>query len=177
MNYKTLLLIIAAGFLFTRTRRKKGIMLSKNFTLDEFTKSATAQRLAIENNPDPMQIANIQELVQKVLQPLRDGLGFPIIISSGFRSEALNQAIGGAYNSQHLAKNGAAADIDVGSKNAQVFEYIKMHLPYDQLIWEAGSQDLSKPGANPDWVHVSYKGAGNRFQVLQYIPGQGYLDI
>ncbi len=177
MNWKTILLVVAAGLIITRATRKKGMMLSKNFSLDEFTKSATAKRLGIANNPSPMQIANIQALVTNVLQPLRTALGFPIIISSGFRTPELNQAIGGAYASQHMADNGAAADIDIGSKNAVVFNYIKDNLPFDQLIWEAGNEDINAPGANPDWVHVSYKGAGNRSQVLQYIPGQGYSNV
>tara|TARA_Y100001937_G_C7027854_1_gene288647 strand:- start:123 stop:656 length:534 start_codon:yes stop_codon:yes gene_type:complete len=177
MNLKTLSLILAVGYLITRATRKKGVMLSKNFSLDEFTKSRTAIRLNIDNKPGVMEIANIQALVDNVLQPLRDAMGFPIIIGSGYRSQELNQTIGGAYASQHMAKNGAAADIDVGNKNRQVYDYIKNNLPFDQLIYEAGNPDLSNPSANPGWVHVSYKSAGNRYQVLQYIPGQGYKDI
>ena len=177
MNLKTLSLILAVGYLITRATRKKGIMLSKNFSLNEFTKSRTAIRLNIKNKPGVMEIANIQALVNNVLQPLRDAMGFPIIIGSGYRSKELNKAIGGAYASQHMAKNGAAADIDVGNKNRQVYDYIKNNLPFDQLIYEAGNPDLSNPNANPGWVHVSYKSAGNRYQVLQYIPGQGYKDV
>lgn len=168
MNWKTIAVILAVGFFLTRGSRKKRIMISKNFGLDEFTKSAKAKQLGINNEPDVTALMNIQELVNKVLQPLRDGLGVPIIITSGYRSPALNAAIGGATNSQHM--KGEAADIK-SNDNARMFNYIKNHLPYDQLIWEAGDDD------QPDWVHVSYKGVGNRKQILRYYPGQGYQDI
>ena len=168
MNWKTLLVIIGAAMVLTRATRKKRFMLSKNFGLDEFVKSAKAKQLGIDNSPGPMEVANISALVNNVLQPLRDAVGYPIIITSGYRSPELNQAIGGALHSQHM--QGQAADIK-GKNNAQLFQYIKENLPFDQLIWEAGDN------TNPAWVHVSYKAIGNRKQVLQYIPGQGYQDI
>ena len=87
MNFKTLSLILAVGYLITRATRRKSVMLSKNFSLDEFTKSRTAIRLNIDNNPGVMEIANIQALVDNVLQPLRDAMGFPIILGSGYRSK------------------------------------------------------------------------------------------
>ena len=143
-------------------------MLSKNFALEEFTRSTTANREGISNQPGPAEIANISALVLNVLQPLRDAVGFPINISSGYRSEALNSFIGGANNSQHT--KGQAADL-VSQDNAKLFNYIMTNLPFDQLIWEAGNDD------QPEWVHVSYKPAFNRKQVLRYYPGQGYQDI
>jgi hypothetical protein len=166
MNWKTLVVIIATGLLLRS--RKKRFMLSKNFGLDEFVKSSTAKQKGIDNTPGPIQIANLSALVQNVLQPLRDAMGFPVIVTSGYRSPALNQAIGGATNSQHM--NGEAADI-VGQDKAKMFNYIKDNLPFDQLIWEAGNS------VQPDWVHVSYRAVGNRKQILQYTPGQGYKDI
>lgn len=168
MNWKTTAVILAVGFFLARGSRKKRIMISKNFALDEFTKSKKAKELGISNEPDIDALMNIQQLVNNVLQPLRTGLGVPITVTSGYRSPALNQAIGGASNSQHM--QGQAADI-VSNDNARMFNYIKNHLPYDQLIWEAGNDD------QPKWVHVSYKTVGNRKQILRYYPGQGYQDI
>jgi len=165
MNWKTLALIIAAGLLLRRSRKNR-YMLSKNFALDEFTKSNTAKKLGIDNTPGPIEIANIGALVINVLQPLRDAMGFPIIITSGYRSQALNQAISNsASDSQHV--KGQAADI-VGQDKAKMFYYIKDFLPFDQLIWEAGNSN------EPQWIHVSYKAIGNRKQVLRYTPGVGY---
>ena len=168
MKFRNLLILIGAGLLFTRSNRKNKFMLSKNFALDEFTKSATANRLGISNMPDPVAISNLQALVDNVLQPLRDAMGFPIVISSGYRSKVLNEAIKGAVNSQHM--KGQAADI-VGLNKPAMFTYIKDNLPFDQLIWEAGTN------SSPDWIHVSYNSAFNRKQVLRYVPGQGYSNF
>jgi len=168
MNWKTLVVIIAAGLLL-RSRRNR-FMLSKNFGLDEFVKSNKARQLGIDNTPGPMEIANLGALVINVLQPLRDAMGFPVIITSGYRSPALNEAVGGSTNpiSQHT--KGEAADI-VGQDKAKMFYYIKNNLPFDQLIWESGNND------QPDWIHVSYKAIGNRKQVLRYTPGQGFSNF
>jgi len=168
MKLRNLLILIGAGILLTRSNRKNKFMLSKNFALDEFTKSATANRLGISNTPDPVAISNLQALVDNVLQPLRDAMEFPIVISSGYRSKMLNEAIKGAVNSQHM--KGQAADI-VGLNKPAMFNYIKDNLPFDQLIWEAGTNQ------NPDWIHVSYNSAFNRKQVLRYVPGQGYSNF
>jgi hypothetical protein len=134
--------------------------ISENFTLAELTKSQTAKRLGIDNTPTPEQLENLVELCHKVLQPLRDAIG-PINISSGLRVPELNKAIGGSANSQHCAINGAAADIDMGSKNFDVFNYIKDNLVFDQLIAEGVDGD-----GNIDWVHVSYQYGKNRNQIL-----------
>ena len=168
MNWKTAIVIVAAALLISRSARKKRIMLGKNFSLDEFTRSKTANQQGISNNPGPIEIANLQALVTNVLQPLRDALKVPINVTSGYRSKMLNKAIGGATNSQHM--QGQAADI-VSNNNARMFNYIKNNLPYDQLIWEAGNDD------QPDWVHVSFRMGGNRYKVLRYYPGQGFQDI
>jgi hypothetical protein len=145
--------------------------LSKNFTLREMTKSVTAKRLGIDNTPNDEQIAFMRELCEAVLQPLRDELG-PIIITSGLRVPALNKAIGGSSTSQHCALRGAAADIDICTgecegKNAEVFNYIKDNLIFDQLIWEFGDNDC------PDWVHVSYHYGHNRGQILKAVKKNG----
>lgn len=140
--------------------------LSKNFTLQEMVHSYTAVKKGILNEPSKAQIGNIRTLCDKVLQPLRDALG-PIHISSGFRSVELNRAIGGSSSSQHCALKGAASDIDLGQRNAEVFNYIKDNLEWDQLIWEFGDDK------NPSWVHVSYNEGNNRKQILKAIKENG----
>lgn len=125
--------------------------LSPNFSLEELTFSPLAKRLGIINAPNPQQIESLRLLAQNILQPLRNYLGVPILISSGFRCPDLNRAAGGAADSQHLY--GQAADIHTGSiGNDAIFEYIKHNLPFDQMIFE--HVPLSNPRLG--WVHVSY---------------------
>jgi hypothetical protein len=140
--------------------------LSENFSLNEMTRSSTATKKRIENVPNDAQIENLRILCDNVLQPLRDALG-PINISSGFRSVKLNTAIGGSSSSQHCALKGAASDIDMGQRNAEVFNYIKDNLIWDQLIWEFGNDE------NPSWVHVSFNEGHNRKQILKAIKQGG----
>jgi hypothetical protein len=141
------------------------MQLSKNLTLAEVTRSETAKRRGISNMPTPEHIENFKKLAENVFQPIREHFGVPIHISSGYRSKALNTAIGGSLSSQHC--QGEAIDIDMdgsanGVTNAQVFNYIKDNLNFDQLIWEFGTT------SNPDWVHVSYESTGKqRKQVLR----------
>ena len=145
--------------------------LSKNFTLKEMTRSVTAKRRDIDNTPDEQQIENLAELCEKVLQPLRDLMG-PIVITSGYRSPALNTAIGGSATSQHCAIKGAAADIDICTgdcdyKNAEVFHNIKDNFVFDQLIWEFGSE------SGPEGGHVSDNYGKNRKQILKAVKKNG----
>jgi len=128
--------------------------LSKNFTLEELT--VTNQK--VPNIPSAKEIKNLTTLCAKVLQPLRDQLGKPIKINSGYRSASVNKAIGGAPTSQHCT--GEAADLDYDD-NAMLFNLIRSHFDFDQLIWEGGDEK------QPSWVHVSYKTTGNRKQVLK----------
>lgn len=112
--------------------RSSDYRISKNVLYSEVIKSVTALRLGIDNIPNNAQIANIQLLCERIFEPLRKGLGnHAIFIASFFRSPLLNIKIGGAKNSQHMALNGAAMDIDVDSSkyiyNYQVFEFIKTH--------------------------------------------------
>ena len=132
--------------------------LTENFTLNELVYSATAEKNKIDNRPSVQVIANLKSLCENVLQPLRNALGCPIIISSGFRCAELNKKIGGASNSGHLT--GQAADFIVPQKNLKdVFNYIKSHLPYDQLLYEYNKTDK--------WIHVSYRNDGhNRKQAI-----------
>lgn len=137
--------------------------LSKNLSLGEFTNSQTAKRRGIDNTPKGNHLEAAKELAENIFQPIRDYFGKPIFISSGYRSQALNEAIGGSKTSQH--SKGEAIDIDMdyrnGPENEEIFHYIKENLPFDQLIWEFGTDK------RPDWVHVSYKQEGpQRGQIL-----------
>ena len=124
--------------------------VTMHFTIEELCASDTAKAKGISNKPNMQQMINLVYLAAYVLEPLRVAMGEPIKISSGFRSEALNKAVGGAFNSQH--KKGQAADLCIDGdieKGKRWFEYIKKHLPFDQLIWEH-----DKSGTY--WIHVSY---------------------
>jgi hypothetical protein len=119
-------------------------VLSKDFTLEEFTISQSAERLGYDNTPDEFECFNLCELCNEVLQPLRDLVRLPVIISSGYRSLEANAAVGGSHNSQHM--EGQAADFTIpGMSLEKVFNTIFKNLPYDQLIFEFGK-----------WIHVSY---------------------
>jgi zinc D-Ala-D-Ala carboxypeptidase len=137
------------------------MQLSKNLSLAEVTKSDTAKRKGISNMPTPEHIENFKLLAEKVFQPIREHFAVPIHISSGYRSAALNKAIKGASSSQHCS--GEAIDIDMDGTtitNAEVFNYIKDNLEFDQLIWEFGTD------INPDWVHVSYESKGKQRKMI-----------
>ena len=135
--------------------------ISKNFTLEELCASATAKAKGIRNNPGQTDIINLCALVHNVLQPLRNWWGRPIKIGSGFRSIALNNAVGGVRNSQHM--RGEAADLCIEGdlkQGREWFNWIKNHCDFDQLIWEHNSKDSY-------WVHVSYRADGkNRRQAI-----------
>ncbi len=124
--------------------------VTMHFTVDELCASATAKAKGINNKPDIQQTINLVYLAAYVLEPLRIAMGEPIKISSGFRCQELNKAVGGVANSQHC--KGQAADLCIDGdlkKGRKWFDYIKQHLPFDQLIWEHDSKGVY-------WVHVSY---------------------
>ena len=137
----------------------------KYFTISELTKSATAKRLGINNTPALTERNNLEQLVNKILDPLREAYGAPIIVTSGFRCYLLNRAVGGAASSQHT--KGQAADIrsvsDKRDQNKRLFDLVvELKLPYDQLINEY----------DYDWVHVSF-GPRNRRQALDAVKVNG----
>jgi len=136
--------------------------ISKNFTLEELTASETAKAKGISNNPGQTDLVNLCGLVHNVLQPLRDWWGKEVKIGSGYRSLALNRAVGGVSNSQHM--KGEAADLCIDGdiqKGKSWFQFIKQHCEFDQLIWE------KNPKTGAYWVHVSYRCDGkNRKQVI-----------
>jgi hypothetical protein len=121
--------------------------------------------------PTPEHLENFKKLAENIFEPIRKHFGVPIRISSGYRSKALNTAIGGSLTSQHCS--GEAIDIDMdgssnGVTNKMVFDYIKSNLNFDQLIFEFGTKDA------PDWVHVSFESTGKqRKQVLRAIKSGG----
>ncbi len=124
--------------------------LTRNFTLSELTKSDTAIRKGINNNPNAEQIEKLKALCENILQPVRDHFG-RVKVTSGFRSVDLCLAIGSSSNSQHAKAE--AADFEcVGVDNAELADWIKDNLPYDQLIVE-----YYTPGEpNSGWIHCSY---------------------
>lgn len=153
------------------------MFLSKNFSLAELTFSQAAVARGIHNEPNQEQIENLKILVTKVLQPTRDYFNKPLSITSGFRGAALNRAVGGSLNSQHM--RGEAADIRIlGVGNDILWEYIKAFLPFDQLILE----HVYASDPHRGWVHVSYREGKNRKEALScvgsndYRPGLVYKD-
>ena len=135
--------------------------ISKNFTLEELRDSATAKKLGIINAPGVDEVCSLCALVHHVLQPLRDAMGEPIKIGSGYRCPQLNRAVGGVGNSQHV--KGEAADLCIDGdkvKGKKWFDWIKAHCDFDQLILEHNAKGSY-------WVHVSYRPDGkNRKQVI-----------
>jgi len=125
--------------------------LSKNLDLSEVTRSESAKRHGINNQPTPEHIENFKLLAEKIFQPIREHFNVPIRISSGYRSKELNAKIGGSASSQHC--KGQAIDIDMDGTlifNRQIFHFIKDNLKFTQLIAEFPIDgDLS-------WVHVGY---------------------
>ena len=139
--------------------------LTRNFTYEELCNSNVAERRGINNRPRTKEeekrvIENLKALCMEVLQPLRDFLGKPVVISSGYRCAELNKAVGGVRNSQHM--KGEAADIHVENTEhlLKIMHFIMDETDFDQVRWE-------RNGAGTQWVHVSYKREGvNRHQVV-----------
>ena len=136
--------------------------LTPHFSVEEFARSATADRLGIANRVPAALIPHLKTLCEVVLEPLRAFAGKPIVISSGYRCPALNQAVGGASQSQHL--RGEAADLHLPSiaEGRAWFRWLIDNTTFDQLIWERSRQGTH-------WIHVSCKAdpRQNRNQVLR----------
>jgi len=134
--------------------------LSKNFSLSEITRSNTAARLNIKNAPSQEHLNNMQVLIRDLIQPMRDALG-PIRISSGYRSPALNRAIGGSSKSQHCKCQ--ALDLqfwkDGEMCNKEIYDWvIKEGIEFDQMINEF---DFA-------WIHISLRPDNkNRKNILE----------
>ena len=134
----------------------------------EFTKSQTAERKGIDNTPEGEHLEAAQALFENVVQPVRDHFG-PTVINSGYRSPALNEAVGGSSTSQHC--KGQAADIEVpGIPNADLAQWIVDNVDFDQVILEFYTPGIPDSG----WVHVSYKADGdNRKSILTAMKENG----
>jgi len=133
--------------------------VSKHISYKEATHSDYAKQYKIANKPSSEDIENMELLAEKVFEPLREWVGEPIRVNSMFRSPELNSALKGAPRSSHM--KGQAFDITSmgGKTNLEMFHYIIENLPFDQLIWEYGTE--------PKWLHVSYVNEKeNRGQVL-----------
>lgn len=133
--------------------------LSENFSLSEFTETSTG----LPNKPSQEAITNLKYLAQYVLQPARDKFG-PIEVTSGYRSEKVNAAVGGSATSDHV--HGKAADIQCEDM-ASVFAFIRKQTHFKQLIWEFGTDK------QPAWIHVSYDVNNNKGEVLKAIKKNG----
>ena len=145
--------------------------LTANITLDELTKSQTAERKGINNNPNPQQIENLKALAVNIIQPVRSHFDKALIISSGFRCAQLCIAIGSKITSQHVADNdAAAADFEIpGVDNRELATWIKNELEFDQLILEFYRDNEPTSG----WIHCSYSTNQNRNQSLRAMREDG----
>ncbi len=136
--------------------------LSSNFSLNELTKSQTAERKGIDNTPSTEHQENLKKLCENVLQPVRDHFEQVVSVSSGYRSPELCTAIGSKTTSQHA--RGEAADFEIfGVSNKELADWIHYNTNYDQLILEYWNE--SDP--NSGWVHCSYSESNNRRQYLR----------
>ena len=141
--------------------------LTRNFSLLELTKSDTAIRRGIDNNPNADQVEKLKLLCENILQPVRDHFG-RVKVTSGFRSPELCTAIGSSVNSQHARAE--AADFECpGVDNAELADWIHRELPYDQLILE-----FYTPGEpNSGWIHCSWIAAQPRASFLHAYRSEG----
>ena len=139
--------------------------ICKYLTLGEVIRSESAKRNGISNLPTTEHLENLKALGENIFDKVRQHFGCPIGISSGYRSESLNRAIkGSSTKSQHCSGEAIDIDADIHGKitNTDIFNFIKLNLNFDQLIYEYGTD------SQPDWVHVSFKKNGvNRKSVLR----------
>ena len=141
--------------------------LTRNFSLLELTKSDTAIRKGINNNPNAEQIEKLKALCENILQPVRDHFG-RVKVTSGYRSAELCIAIGSSVNSQHARAEAADFEV-VGTDNVELFDWIKNNLEPDQLILE-----FYTPGEpNSGWIHCSWIPEGRRAQFMHAYKSEG----
>ena len=142
--------------------------LTKNFSLNELTKSQTAERKGIDNTPSTEHQENLKRLCETILQRIRDHFGQVVSVSSGYRSVELCVAIGSSTGSQHA--KGEAADFEIfGVSNKELADWINENLTYDQLILEYWNE----LDPNSGWVHCSFTLNGNRKQYLRAYKEKG----
>lgn len=142
--------------------------LTTNFTLSEMTKSETALRFGMANDPSETEIGNLKTLCENVLQPVRDHYGKGVKVNSGFRHPEVNAKVGGSKTSDHCL--GQAADIEIpGVPNAELAAWIRDNLEFRQLILEFYTPGIPDSG----WVHVSYVAEDNKKQVMTAVKRDG----
>lgn len=120
--------------------------MGKYFTIGEMVRSQVADARGIDNRLPKEYLCNVKNLIDRVLDPLRQAYGKPVYINSGYRCAELNRAVGGVSNSYHLT--GCAADLDTRqgkAENEKLFDYIRGHLPFTEVGWEGGGR----------WIHVA----------------------
>jgi hypothetical protein len=132
------------------------MQLSKHLSRAEFERSDAATNYGIDNSMNSGQLAKAMALAINCFEPIREHLGKPIRVNSGYRSPAVNKRIGGALTSQHSL--GEAIDLDLHDRD--LFDWIIDNVEYDQLIAEFPSQGKAS------WFHISYREGRNRKQVL-----------
>jgi hypothetical protein len=138
------------------------MILSQNFTLQELTYSDTAIRKGMDNTPNEEQIENLRLVCNNILEPVRVHFKAPVVVSSGYRSVAVCEAVGSSAKSQHT--KGQAADFEIfGIPNKDVADWIVNNIDYDQCILEFWNENEPNSG----WVHCSFSSAGNRRQYLK----------
>jgi len=140
--------------------------LSKYATLQMVVNSDTARSKGIDNTPTDAEVENLKKVCSLIYDKIYEKFNGNVKINSGYRSKELNKAVGGVPNSAHLI--GKALDIDGinGTKNSDIFNYIKNNISdFDQLIWEYGNK------TQPNWVHISYDASRNRKSVFSIPSG------
>ena len=147
--------------------------LSEHLSVREVSKSNTATRRGINNEPTDEHLKNLKLVAQKIFEPLRNHFGIAIGISSGYRSEELNKAVNGSKSSHHCSGMALDLDADIYGRltNKEIFEFILNHLEFTQLIWEYGTDN------EPNWVHVAYDPNNLKKQVLRAVKGKGYIKF
>ncbi len=135
--------------------------ISEHITYEEATHSATGELKGLQNIPNEKVLANMRATAINIFEPLRAHFGKPITVLSMFRSPAVNRAVQGASNSQHMTGEAMDLQATAGFTEADIFYYIRNHMDFDQLIWEFGNDN------NPAWVHVSWNERSRRKSVLK----------
>ena len=139
------------------------MILSDHFSLAEFTKSQTAIRKGIKNDPNDAAIENMRLLCENILEPVRQHYDIPFTLNSGFRCLALNEAVGSSSRSQHVT--GQAADFEIPTiANKDLAHWIMDNLDYDQVLLEFYKEGDPSSG----WVHCSYDNGNNRKQAKKF---------
>lgn len=139
--------------------------LSDNLTLKEALRSTVATRHNLDNTPGENELENLKAVAVNCFQPIRDFIGGPLFVSSGYRAPKVNKLAKGSDTSSHMRGEALDLDCDVfesnGITNKDVFEFAVKELQFDQLIWEYGDDN------EPAWVHISYSRTHNRGQILR----------